>query len=84
MYLEVRKAPSWPTYLVRINNDFYEMNERANMPNGVNLYFGNAEDDDSPEDHFLTGDIVTDIPEGMLISIARELKEIFGVKSIII
>jgi len=29
-----------PTYLVRVNNDVYEMNEHCNLPNGVNMYVG--------------------------------------------
>jgi len=29
-----------PTYLVRINNCVYEMNENCTQPNGVNMYAG--------------------------------------------
>ena len=41
MYVEVRKHRNWPTYLVRIGDSIYEMNENANQPNGVCMYYGN-------------------------------------------
>jgi len=29
-----------PTYLVRVNDDVYEMNDRCSQANGVNMYAG--------------------------------------------
>jgi len=33
-----------PTYLVRVNNDVYEMNENCTQPNRVNMYAGTWEE----------------------------------------
>jgi hypothetical protein len=40
MQLEIFKADHWYNYLVRIDDDVFEMSENANSPNGVNMYFG--------------------------------------------
>ena len=69
MIIEVRKAKSWPTYLVRIENDVYEMNEDANQPNGVCIYSGDL-DEICIRTNFFIGDIVTEIPIGLVSQIA--------------
>jgi hypothetical protein len=40
--IRVYKDPTWPTYLVRLDDDsMLEMNNRPTAPNGVNMYVGN-------------------------------------------
>jgi hypothetical protein len=72
MVIEVRKHRDWPTYLVRIEDELYEMSEDANLPNGCCIYTGdfteyNAE---NLRSHFLTGDTIWNIPIGMVSQIA--------------
>jgi hypothetical protein len=38
--IEVYRAPDWPTWLVRIGDDVYEMDTQATQPNGVCIYSG--------------------------------------------
>lgn len=74
LIVEVRMGDEWPTYLVRFDNDVYEMSERANMPNGVNMFYGWL-GEWLTENHFQSGKEITDLaslPEGMKIAIKRE------------
>jgi hypothetical protein len=38
--IEVYHADDWPTWLVRIGDDVYEMNARATQPSGISIYSG--------------------------------------------
>jgi hypothetical protein len=38
--IEVYRASHWPTWLVRIGDDVYEMNAQATQPNGVCIHSG--------------------------------------------
>lgn len=40
MVIAAWKHDTAPTYLVQVGDDMYEMDERANMPNGVCIYIG--------------------------------------------
>lgn len=42
--IEVRKPKPYYGYVVRINNDIYEMDDNASSPNGVNQYAGDISD----------------------------------------
>ena len=67
------------TFTVRIGNDFYEMSRDANMPNGVNIYLGNA---DEPEGRAVlksldgTSCYHDDIPRGMFAAILNRYRSI--------
>ncbi len=73
MNIEIYKAKNWPTYLVRIGNDVFEMNQNANLPNGVNMYFGDwKECEEYCKGNKLTGE--DRIPVGIIEAIAKSLK----------
>jgi len=73
MIIEVRKAPLWPTYMVQVGENMFEMNEDANQPNGVCIYVGEASAI-PVRATFKNGDLVTLIPIGMVSQIATLAK----------
>lgn len=40
MEFEVYRPKGAPTYLVKVGNDVYEMNDHPTSPNGVNMFVG--------------------------------------------
>ena len=75
MKIQAWKNEEVPTYTVLIHEDFYEMSADANMPNGVNLYFGREEGISNGV--FLTDKkeiMLGDLPKGTLIGIVRRLQ----------
>lgn len=70
MYVEVRKHRNWPTYLVRIGDDIYEMNDNANQPNGVCMYFGNISIP-AVQEQFSSGPVRKSIPAALCMAIAN-------------
>lgn len=61
-------------YLVKINDDFFDMNDRASMPNGVNMYSGTS------KEVKLSGKIINilELSDSTKIAIIDRLKQIIA------
>jgi hypothetical protein len=76
MKIRAWKNEEDPTYIVLIHEDFFEMSSDANMPNGVNLYFG-REEQGLIKELFLFDKkeiMLGDLPKGTLLGIIERLK----------
>lgn len=65
------KKEEWPTWLVAIGDYVYEMNERANLPNGVCLFFGDMSQDENLRTEVQTAPRPDAVPYGIALQAAK-------------
>lgn len=74
MKVEIYRSVEWFDFLVRIENDVFEMNHEPMAPNGVNMYVGSwGEWKDHCKGHKLARN--AEIPVGIAEAIVRRTEQ---------